>query len=807
MAVFFRWLQIYAYAAYLSLTVFISAGATDHSDNNRLQTLAAQLRHQSQMQKQQLQQWAQNHSISTRVIRPAGGIVEMARYQQPPLFRTTHNLDAARTSRITSLWPEANSTWNLSGQLFRSGMLALWDAGTVYAAHPEFFSDGNRRVRLCDESEPIGRHASHVAGTMVAQGLQTQARGMAFAASLDAYDWWNDYAEMAEAAEKGLLLSNHSYGWITGWVDQWWVDENQDGVEQPEEYQWCWFGDPAISLAEDYLCGFYNQDAATVDDIMYRAPYYLVVKSAGNERSEAQNQGPADGEYFWQYLYDEESCPPYRRLLKKADERPPDGNGARAYDGLEGISVAKNTLTVGAIMDLANGCSSPEDAVMTDFSSWGPTDDGRIKPDLTANGFGLYSCIDSTSTGYAVYSGTSMAAPVVTGSLALLQELHQRTHACFMRSATLKALAIHGADEAGAAPGPDYRFGWGVFNAERCAAIVQQDLLYPMTIQETTLRQGDSITCFAHTTGAEPLKVTLVWTDPPGIVSEPSLDDETAKLVNDLDVRIIKSENGQVYYPWRLNPRRPDAPAQTGDNSRDNVEQIVIPDPGQKQYTIIVRHKQQLSAGRQDLALIITGSDDLLLPVELAEVHAVQDAEGVNLRWATASESDNLGFKIYRSETTSGPFLSITDQIIDGAGNSSSLRWYTWRDTSAISGKSYYYKIADIDLQGRQRFHDVVFAGRQAPAAFHLEQNYPNPFNAATRIYFTLPTSGPVRLKIYSLNGACVRDLINQDRGAGLHMSVWDGCDDAGQPLASGLYIYSLEANGQRIHKKMQLIK
>lgn len=120
--------------------------------------------------------------------------------------------------------------------------------------------------------------------------------------------------------------------------------------------------------------------------------------------------------------------------------------------------VAKNILTVGAVNDVNGGylpLQGPASVQMTGFSSYGPTDDGRIKPDLVANGWLLLSTWGEPNY-FAVIAGTSMAAPSVAGSLLLVQEHYEDMHGSddFMRAATLKALAIHSADETGAADGP-----------------------------------------------------------------------------------------------------------------------------------------------------------------------------------------------------------------------------------------------------------------------------------------------------------------------------------------------------------------
>ncbi len=138
----------------------------------------------------------------------------------------------------------------------------------------------------------------------------------------------------------------------------------------------------------------------------------------------------------------------------------------------------KILITVGAVNKVPS-YSGPESVQMSGFSSWGPTDDGRIKPDLVAAGVNLFSLSAANDSSYTTLSGTSMASPNVTGSLLLLQELYKNLHSGnFMRSSTLKALAIHTAKETGIYPGPDYSYGWGLLDDQAAAKLLlnQNDL-------------------------------------------------------------------------------------------------------------------------------------------------------------------------------------------------------------------------------------------------------------------------------------------------------------------------------------------
>jgi len=497
-----------------------------------------------------------------------------------PIYYTTENFYAARTVAVDQVWPGDVAGLSLTG----AGLvIGEWDGGGVLVSHREF--DG--RVTQVDSAMPSIEHATHVAGTLIAKGVYWAAIGMAFESELDAYDWNDDMSEMALAAASGLLLSNHSYGLSAGWV---W--------EGGETFNWSWSGVVSISETEDYKFGFYNQISQSWDHIAQNAPYYLMVTSVGNDRDDF---GPAPGEEYLRWNGSEWI----------ADTTPRDRDGGDdGYDCIPGgNAVAKNILTVGAIFDMPQGYSEPTDVVMSRFSSWGPADDGRIKPDIVANGTLVTSTSNRNDSAYTYKSGTSMAAANVTGALALLQQYYQNTHdGQSLKAATMKALVLHTTDKESSDPGPNYRTGWGVLNTKAAAEMITKDQYEDHVIQEITLNEKLPYSITVHSNGIEPLFVTIVWTDPPGLPPTPQLNPTVPMLVNDLDLRITRNSDGYVFYPWRLDPQNPAAAATYGDNDIDNVEQVYIETPTHGDYTVTVNHKGTLETGSQDFAMIISSS-------------------------------------------------------------------------------------------------------------------------------------------------------------------------------------------------------
>lgn len=498
-----------------------------------------------------------------------------------PIYLTTHNnaLTAATTGTNT-VQPGGALNLNLTGSSsFLNNKLGIWDGGQVYRAHREF---AGKTIAAKDNSSILD-HSTHVAGTMIAKGVYAPVKGMAYGATtLSAWDFDDDVSEMSAAAS-GLLLSNHSYGDVGGW------DYNAG------DRRWEWYGLPGDK--EDYNFGFYDSRVQSWDRIAYNAPYYLIVESAGNSRS---STGPAVGTDY--YGFTSRTNPTF---VAKGP-RPAGISSNNGYDIITTTGNAKNILTVGSVGPLPNGPVNRSDVAISFFSSWGPTDDGRIKPDLVGDGENIVSTGVQNTSSYITLSGTSMAAPNITGSLYLLQEYYAQKHSGnFMRSATLKGLACHTAFDAGNV-GPDYIYGWGLLDMRRAAQAITDNGLKSI-ISEATLTQGQTKTMDITASGEGPLVVSISWTDPEGTpTAGTTINDRTPKLVNDLDLRT--SDGATTFMPWVLTPDNPSAAAKTGDNIRDNIEQVYIANavPGKK-YTVTISHKGTLKSGSQPYSVIVTG--------------------------------------------------------------------------------------------------------------------------------------------------------------------------------------------------------
>ncbi|MDR0970314.1 MAG: S8 family serine peptidase [Lentimicrobiaceae bacterium] len=567
--------------------------------------------------------YAKEHHIEKRVELKDGTIIELVDVVDGrPVYLKTDNLDAAITTHAYDLWENSNFGGGLTGAGFDK--IAVWDGGRARLTHQEFNNTGTPRVTTGDNAS-VSDHATHVIGTILAGGVDSKAKGMAFEASLKSYDWNNVESEMATAASQGYVISNHSWGYITGW------NYNDAG-------QWIWTGDAGAT--EDYRFGYYSSTARDWDNVCYNAPQFLIVTSAGNDRGDGPSEAGTGG-------------------------NPEKDGGEDGFDCISGFGTSKNVLSIGATEKVLN-YTGPASVKMSDFSGWGPVDDGRIKPDIVADGVSVYSASSDGDTKYSTKSGTSMSSPNTTGSLVLLHQYYQQVNSETMRSSTIKALAIHTAEECGPDEGPDYMYGWGLLNVEKGAIVIKEDALQN-TIDELTLQNNVTYERTVTVSANEPLRVTICWIDPQGPVHSTTLNNRTPVLVNDLDLKIT-DESGNTYYPYKLDPDNPSAAAtKNSTNDVDNVEHIYIEAPVAGQYKIIVTNKGTLQGGSQAFSLIVSGIDEYTDVPECAQLtYPENESETAivnkDITWTKASFA--TGYNVYLG--TDGDGTSLPTNIMNG---------------------------------------------------------------------------------------------------------------------------------------------
>lgn len=471
------------------------------------------------------------------------------------IYKTTYN-NVASASSLQTANAKVMHTAGVTGNGIRVG---VWDGGVGLPNHQAFV--GGRYTIRDGGNESwttvIGRrHAAHVAGTVAAGNFgDGTAMGFAYESQVYAYNWRNDVSEMSAAA-------GHASMPIL-------VSNHSYGIDYD-----LYTGGPGIF-------GRYDTNAHDFDVIANNAQYYTIVTAAGNDR--AKNYNP--------------------------------GRGGK--DLLSWGAVAKNAVTVAAVNGI-NNYTGPNSVTMSTFSNWGPTDDFRIKPDISAKGVNVKSISNAGTSSTETMSGTSMASPAVAGVFALWQHYHSNMFDNrYMKSATVRALMAHTAREAGPAPGPDFMFGWGLIDAGAGMEVMDQAVEGKALLKEFNLPNSREFGYEFSYDGVEPLVVTIAWNDP-AYQATTWTNVDTKLLINDLDLRLINLDTQTTYYPWALRRSWSVAPTstqiaiRTGDNMRDNIEKIEPENAVAGNYKIVVSHKGNLVGGSQDYSLIITGAGGIM---------------------------------------------------------------------------------------------------------------------------------------------------------------------------------------------------
>lgn len=480
-----------------------------------------------------------------------------------PLYYSKNKRSVRQATKASALGSGGSLGLDLSGEGIHIG---IWDAGHILINH-EAFTGGERTfsyevpIEISDASvaDVWDSHPTAVASILIAKDVlgnqKYESQGVTPKLNkVYSYDWDDDLYEI---------------------LDQLQTDSNPNFILSNHSY-----GIPLLDedgeLLPNELIGNYSIWSSILDNITNVYPYYLHVAAGGN-----------DGDVMY----------PTQQVA--------------GLDQLTGSTTAKNVLTVGSLsMDYNSSNFAP-----SEFSSAGPTNDFRIKPEITAPGEELVAASwdeyypDYTEL-YEIVDGTSFSSPAVAGGVALLQQLYKQTYNKFMRGATVKALLCHTADDIKIwntqdISGPDVKTGYGAINLKKAAEIILEDEFTKSKVFEFDLRNNETKTFYLLVSEAGEVKATLSWFDP-------EAEENAGKtLVNDLDLRIL--ENETTYLPWKLSTETQAVTAILGDNDADNLEQVVVSESSGEIFEIKVSHKGSLSQNQQQASIIITGSG-LLIP-------------------------------------------------------------------------------------------------------------------------------------------------------------------------------------------------
>ncbi|MBC8201369.1 MAG: S8 family serine peptidase [Planctomycetes bacterium] len=413
----------------------------------------------------------------------------------------------------------------------------VYDGGYGYSGHGDF---GGRHYTR--DSAGLSNHATHVAGTIGGDGSGSggQYRGMAPAVTIQSYGF-----EQEGGLEEGFLYTDpgdleqdysqaiNTYGAV--------LANNSIGTNTaPNGFPCEWTGNYGITsnLIDSVVRGDLGGDIR-------------IVWANGNERGSS--------------------------------------NCGTSYNSTAPPACAKNHITVGAF--------NSNDESMTYFSSWGPTDDGRIKPDISAPGCesggdgGVTSC--SSSGGYTSMCGTSMACPTVTGLSALIVQDWRTQHPGEpdLMNSTLKALLAHTAEDK-FNTGPDCQYGYGSVRVVDAIDHLRAD-----NIAELEISQGETVEMLIFAEQPGMIKATIAWDDVPATpLVIPS-------LVNDIDI-VVVDPNGTTHYPWTIDPANPVNPAvRTQADHLNNIEQVQIDAGVSGVYRIIITG-YNIAVGSQQFGLM-----------------------------------------------------------------------------------------------------------------------------------------------------------------------------------------------------------
>ncbi len=203
------------------------------------------------------------------------------------------------------------------------------------------------------------------------------------------------------------------------------------------------------------------------------------------------------------------------------------------------------------------------------------------------------------------------------------------------------------------------------------------------------------------------------------------------------------------------------------------------------------------------------------LPVELSSFTGVLTPQNyVMLEWVTQSETGVMGYYLYRNLN---PEVNTAERInaFITATNTSQETSYAFIDREAAPGHLWYYWLQNIDFTGDSNFHGPISVNVTDPGSVTpviplktgLKQVYPNPFNLQTTVLYGLAKDASVTVEILNSKGAVVRSLFAGPKKAGTYILPWDGRNDNGTPVTSGVYLARMTSGSQSSTLKLVMMK
>ena len=499
-------------------------------------------------------------------------------------------------------------------------------------------------------------------------------------------------------------------------------------------------------------------------------------------------------------------------------------NGIAVATAMGNEGNIPGSLLAPADGDSVIGCGAVDgNGNLAGFSSYGPTYDGRTKPEVCAQGVYTVCADPDNMNGFTTSAGTSLSTPLVGGSCGVLLSAHPNWTPVMVREALMMT--------AQNTESPNNEYGWGILDLGRALYYHPEgDILFDHE-PAVMARSGQSVNIDVTVTGGTNISDVYLYYRTGGS------GDFTVMLMstsNHIDFHgVIPAQTGTLQYYFKamdvgtysfdpvggeLNPYTIDL--ESGEIADSFEDGIVLWKSGGTNDRWGITHLQtrtgNLSITDSPTTYYLDNTDSWLESKFKLDLSNHYGAEvSFYYRGVIQSGADFLYFE-YSTDggstweqlpnPISGSFFNFTEYTasLSALGGHSDVRLRFHLVTNSAGQRDGIF-IDDFSITLGPT--DVEDDNILAPLSFDLAQNYPNPFNADTKISFTLDKGAYTDLTIYDLLGRRVTSLVSDELPAGVHDLNWDGTDYEGQQVSSGIYLYRLESGNKIQVRRMSLLK